>query len=342
MTPTNEIKQANGYRLHSAMQFLAPEIAKRIQPRAEKFDFDLQAALDSVLALRSEIPEDAYTAQHLGTEREGQGVLIGEDGLVVTIGYLISEATTVTLASTAGKVSYADVVAYDFETGFGLVRARDPLGVKALPVGESSALGVGAQAVIGGHGGPRQSMVVQVVSKREFAGYWEYLLDEAIFTAPPHPNWGGTALIDRTGRLTGIGSLYVQDALPGSGNARGNMFVPIDLLKPILPDMLRTGRSPHKPKPWLGMFTTEVEGHLVVAGLSNSGPAAKGGVRVGDLIVSVGGEPVFGLADMLRRVWAQGDAGCLVRLTMQRHERRIEARVPSANRYDVMKLPRHH
>jgi S1-C subfamily serine protease len=120
------------------------------------------------------------------------------------------------------------------------------------------------------------------------------------------------------------------------------MFVPIDLLKPILPDMLRTGRSPHKPKPWLGMFTTEVEGHLVVAGLSNSGPAAKGGVRVGDLIVSVGGEPVFGLADMLRRVWAQGDAGCLVRLTMQRHERRIEARVPSANRYDVMKLPRHH
>ena len=219
MTPTNEIKQANGYRLHSAMQFLAPEIAKRIQPRAEKFDFDLQAALDSVLALRSEIPEDAYTAQHLGTEREGQGVLIGEDGLVVTIGYLISEATTVTLASTAGKVSYADVVAYDFETGFGLVRARDPLGVKALPVGESSALGVGAQAVIGGHGGPRQSMVVQVVSKREFAGYWEYLLDEAIFTAPPHPNWGGTALIDRTGRLTGIGSLYVQDALPGSGNA---------------------------------------------------------------------------------------------------------------------------
>jgi len=338
----NEIKQANGYRLHSAMQFLAPEIAKRIQPRPERFSYDLNKALDAVLALRSEIPEDAYTAQHLGTEREGHGVLIGDDGLVLTIGYLISEAKLVTLASNTGKVSYADVVAYDYDSGFGLVRANEPLGVEPLEIGDSAALGTGTQVVVGGHGGTRQSMTVQVVSKREFAGYWEYLLEEAIFTAPPHPNWGGTALIEPSGRLVGIGSLYVQDALPGHNGARGNMFVPIDLLKPILPDMLRTGRANRKPRPWLGMFTTEVEGHLVVAGLANNGPAEKGGIRVGDLVISVGDEPVFSLADMLRQIWSQGDAGCPVKLTMQREERRLETTVPSANRYDFMKLPRHH
>lgn len=337
-----EIKQANGYRLHSAMQFLAPEISRQVQPRPEKYDFDLRRTLGAVLALRSEIPEDAFTASILGTEREGHGVLIGGDGLVLTIGYLIAEASMVTLASNAGKVAYANVIAYDYDTGFGLVRANEPLDVEPIEIGESAALGVGTEVIAGGHGGTRQSMVVRVVSKREFAGYWEYLLDEAIFTAPPHPNWGGTALIGPDGKLQAIGSLYVQDALPGNNTSRGNMFVPIDLLKPILPDMLTIGRSNRRPRPWLGMFTTEVEGHLVVAGLANDGPAEKGGIRVGDLVLRVAGQPVADLADMLRLIWSQGDAGVEIPLTVQREEQLCEAVVPSANRYDFMKLPRPH
>jgi len=338
----SEIKQANGYRLHSAMQFLAPEISRRAQPRPENYGFDLDRALGAVLALRSEIPEDAFTASILGTEREGHGVLIGDDGLVLTIGYLIAEASLVTLASNAGKVAYADVVAYDYDTGFGLVRANEPLDVEPIEIGESATLGVGTEVIVGGHGGTRQSMVVRVVSKREFAGYWEYLLDEAVFTAPPHPNWGGTALIGPDGKLRAIGSLYVQDALPGNNTSRGNMFVPIDLLKPILPDLLTFGRASRRPRPWLGMFTTEVEGHLVVAGLASNGPAERGGIRVGDLVLRVAGQPVADLADMLRLIWSQGDAGVEIPLTVQREERLCETVVPSANRYDFMKLPRPH
>ena len=338
----SEIKQANGYRLHSAMQFLAPEIARRSQPSPEDFDFDLARALGAVLSLRSEIPEDAFTASILGTEREGHGVLIGDDGLVLTIGYLVAEASLVTLASNEGKVAYADVIAYDYDSGFGLIRASEPLDVDPIEIGESEELEVGEQVIIAGSGGARQSMVAQIISRREFAGYWEYLLDEALFTAPAHPNWGGTGLIGRDGKLHGIGSLYVQDALPGQDTVRGNMFVPIDLLKPILSDMLTTGRANRPPRPWLGMFTTEVEGHLVVAGLANDGPAERVGVRVGDLVVRVGGTPVDSLAQMLRSIWAHGDAGVDVQVTVQREEQELETVIPSANRYDFMKLPRTH
>ncbi len=338
----DESKQANGYRLHSAMQLLAPEIARDSRPQPGNYEFDLEAALDSVLSLRSEIPEDAYTAAILGTEREGHGVLIGDDGLVLTIGYLIAEADMVTLADNKGKVSYANVVGYDYDTGFGLVRAVEAFDVAPIQVGDSEAIAVGDQVVVGSHGGQRLSMVAQVVSKREFAGYWEYLLDEAIFTAPPHPNWGGTALIGKDGRLAGIGSLYVQDALPGQDSVRGNMFVPIDLLKPILSDLLLMGRANRPARPWLGMFTTEMEGHLVVAGLATGGPASRVGVRVGDLVVRVAGRPVAGLVEMLRSVWALGDAGVDVQLTVQREDQLLETVVQSGNRYEFMKLPKPH
>ncbi|MDP6707161.1 MAG: S1C family serine protease [Alphaproteobacteria bacterium] len=324
------------------MQLLAPEISRDSRPRPESYEFDLDQALDAVLSLRSEIPEDAYTASILGTEREGHGVLIGDDGLVLTIGYLIAEADMVTLADNKGKVSYANLVGYDYDTGFGLVRATEALGVAPIQVGDSESLGVGEQIVVGGHGGQRQSMVAQVVSRREFAGYWEYLLDEAIFTAPPHPNWGGTALIGKDGRLCGIGSLYVQDALPGENAIRGNMFVPIDLLKPIMSDLLLMGRVNRPARPWLGMFTTEMEGHLVVAGLASNGPAQRVGISVGDLVVRVAGRPVATLAEMLRRVWSLGDAGVDVQLTVQREERLLETVIHSGNRYEFMKSPSQH
>ncbi len=338
----SEIKQANGYRLHSAMQLLAPEISHDSRPKPENYEFDLAAALESVLSLRSEIPEDAFTANTLGTEREGHGILIGDDGLVLTIGYLIAEAEMITLADNKGKVAYGNLVGYDNDTGFGLVRTVEPLDVRPIQIGDSESLEVGEQVVVGGHGGARQSMVAQVVSRREFAGYWEYLLDEAIFTAPPHPNWGGTALIGKDGRLAGIGSLYVQDALPGQDSVRGNMFVPIDLLKPIMSDLLTMGRVNRPARPWLGMFTTEMEGHLVVAGLADGGPAQKVGIQVGDLVVRIAGRPVSSLAEMLRSVWALGEAGVDVQLSVQRDEQVLESVIRSASRFEFMKQPKTH
>jgi S1-C subfamily serine protease len=194
--------------------------------------------------------------------------------------------------------------------------------------------------VVGGYGGNAQSVKARVVSKRPFAGYWEYLLDEAIFTVPPHPNWGGTALIAADGTLAGVGSLFVQDAVPGGKAVAGNMFVPIDLLRSILPELLRHGRVNRPPRPWLGMFTTEVDDRLVVAGVANGGPAERDDVRVGDIVVHVEAEPVHNLLEMWRKIWALGSSGVVVRLTLLRDGQKIEKWVRSGNRYDYMRMPR--
>ncbi len=337
-----QVKQANGYRLHSAARLLMPDISRTAQPKPREYAYDLEGTLDAVLSLRSEIPEDAFTASILGTEREGHGVLIGDDGLVLTIGYLIAEAAQVMLAAMNGKVAVARIVAYDYDSGFGLVRASEPLDVRPIPIGISRGVTVGDRMVVGGHGGTGQSLAAKVVSKREFAGYWEYLLDEAIFTAPPHPNWGGAALIGEDGKLAAIGSLFVQDAVTGEQAMRGNMFVPIDLLEPILPELLANGRTSKPSRPWLGMFTTEIEDHLVVAGLAHGGPAERADVRVGDIVLGVAGEGVHSLAEMLRRIWSLGGAGIEVRMTFQREDKLVEAVIDSANRYDFMKVSHLH
>ena len=338
----NQIKQANGYRLHSLSPLFSQDIAPAAQPDPDEVDFDLDRALGSVVGLRSEIPEDTFTAPILGTEREGNGVLIDNNGMVLTIGYLIAEAETITLTSQTNRISTAEVIAYDYETGFGMVHADEPLNIEPIALGSSATLGEGDSVIVGGHGGRGQSIAASVVSKREFAGYWEYMLDEAIFTAPPHPNWGGTALIGADGRLAGIGSLFVQDPVPGGQISHGNMFVPIDLLKPIYSDLLSFGRANRPPHPWLGMFTTEIDDNLVIAGTANGGPAQKADVRVGDIVMEIDGEPVETLAQMLRAIWSLGAPGVTVRLTLLREDQTLDVYVRSADRYDMMKLTLRH
>jgi S1-C subfamily serine protease len=204
-----------------------------LRPKPEDWRFDLDAALDAVVQLRSEIPEDAFTAPLLGTERAGNGVLIRDDGLVLTIGYLITEATTVWLTTNQGGVCAAFPVAYDQQTGFGLVQATGKLGVRALERGSAASCRVGENVVVAGAGGRAHALKATVFAKREFSGYWEYVLDEAIYTAPAHPQWGGSALIGADGKLLALGSLLVQEKVDG-GVLQGNMLVPIDLLEPIL------------------------------------------------------------------------------------------------------------
>src|SRR5437870_6019077 len=252
-----------------------------MRPRAEEWRFDLERALDCVVGLRAEIPEDAFTAQILGTLRAGSGVVIRDDGLVLTIGYLITEASTIWLTTNKGTVVGGFPLAYDQTTGFGLVHPLGKLGVRPIERGTATSVRVGENVVMAGHGGAAHSLKATVFAKREFAGYWEYVLDEALFTAPAHPQWGGAALLGTDGRLLGIGSLLVQEALRGK-TVDGNMFVPIDLLGPILEDMLATGQATRPPRPWLGMYATEAGPRLVVAGLASGGPAEKAGVKVGD------------------------------------------------------------
>src|SRR2546423_13807595 len=272
-----------------------------MRPRQEEWRFDLSRALDSVVGLRAEIPEDAFTAQILGAERAGSGVVIRDDGLVLTIGYLITEASTIGITTNKGAVGGGFPVAYDQAAGFGLVHPLGKLGVKPIERGSASSCRVGENVVMAGHGGAAHSLKATVFAKREFAGYWEYVLDEAMFTAPAHPQWGGAALIGAEGKLLGIGSLLVQEKID-AGTIQGNMIVPIDLLAPIVEDMVKLGRPNRLPRPWLGLYVTESGSRLVVAGLAPGGPAEKAGVHVGDVVVEVGGAEPSSLANLFRRI----------------------------------------
>ncbi len=319
-----------------------PVIPEAQRPSRGDVPFDLGNALAAVFSLRAKVPDDAFTAPALGTERAGHGVLIRGDGLILTIGYLITEAESVWLVGGDGKASAGHVVGYDQETGFGLVQALEPPDLPVMDLGDSARLRKGDAVILAGHGGPGQAVSARVVSRHEFAGYWEYVLDEAIFTAPPHPFWGGAALIGGDGKLQGIGSLLVQQVPPGEGPFESNMVVPIDLLKPILDDLLNFGRTTKPPRPWLGMYTAEADGNLVVADVTTGGPAHHWDVRVGDLVLAVDGKPVPTLAAMFRTVWALGDAGVEVPLTVLRDGDTVEIRVRSADRSDFFKSPRVH
>ncbi len=330
------------------------KVPPSLQPRPADYAFDLDAAMSAVVALRAAVPEDAFTAQVLGTERAGNGVLISDNGLVLTIGYLITEAETIWLTPNVGPPVEGHALAYDQETGFGLVQALARLHVPALPVGNSGKTRVGDPVIVAGAGGPHRSIVASIVAKQEFAGYWEYVLDEAIFTAPAHPNWGGTALIGSSGQLLGIGSLKLENGREsnrseqrvgsGSEDISGhlNMIVPIDLLKPIFEDLLRHGRPNRPARPWLGVYAAEVDDRVVVIGLSERSPAQRAGLRTGDIVEAVNGEAVHNLAAMFRRVWACGPAGVEIPLRVEREGRSVDCKVAYADRSSFFKAPRLH
>ena len=312
-----------------------------MRPRPEDWRFELDGALDAVVQLRAEIPDDAFTASILGTERAGNGVVIAENGLVLTIGYLITEASVIWLTTNKGTVVGGTVLAYDQGSGFGLVQPLGRLGVKPLERGSINSIRVGENVVVAGHGGRAHALKATVFAKREFAGYWEYVLDEALFTAPAHPQWGGAALIGADGRLAALGSLLVQEKID-AGTIQGNMLVPIDLLEPILEPMLKTGRTNRPARPWLGMYTTEAGERLVIAGLASGGPAERAGARVGDAVLEIAGAKPRSLADLWRKVWAVGPSGAVVQLKVARSGKITEVRIASADRNDFLKKPHLH
>jgi S1-C subfamily serine protease len=316
------------------------ETPLRDQPKSEEFSFDLDGALESVVALRAVIPPDAFTASILGVERAGSGIVIRESGLVLTIGYLITEAESVWLTGADGRVTQAHPLAYDQETGFGLVQALGRLGLPALDLGSASQAKLGDPAILAG-GGRSQSVRARIAGKQEFTGYWEYLLDEALFTAPAHPFWGGAGLIGQDGKLLGVGSLHVQQVTE-QGQQDVNMIVPIDLLPPILDDLLAYGQVNKPPRPWLGVYSAESGGRVVVADVAEHGPAAIAGLREGDIISSVRDSSVEGLSDFYRKVWNSGPAGAEIPIEIVRERRSVWLRVKSADRNSFLKKPRLH
>jgi S1-C subfamily serine protease len=308
------------------------------QPRPGDYSFDLDRALASVVGLHSIIPPDASSAETLGTERAGNGVLI-DDGLILTIGYLITEAESVWLTGADGRVVPAHALAYDQETGFGLVQALGRLGLPALQLGRMGEAKPGDPVVVAA-GGRAPSVRALIVGKQEFAGYWEYLLDEAVFTAPAHPFWGGAGAIGRDGKLLGIGSLQVQQVTERGQRYDINMIVPIDLLPPILDDLLKFGRVNKPPRPWLGVYSGESQGRIIVAEVAEQGPAAAAGLRRGDIISAVRDSSVDDLGDFYRKVWRCGPAGVEIPMEVVRDGRSMWLRVKTADRNSFLKKPR--
>ena len=294
-----------------------------------------------MVGLRSQVPSDAFTADTLGTERAGHGVVIRSDGLILTIGYLITEAETIWLHLADGQVVPGHALAVDQETGFGLVQALARVDLPALPFGSSAAVQLGDRVVVAGAGGREKSVAAQIVGKQEFAGYWEYVLDEGIFTAPAHPNWGGTALIGPKGDLLGIGSLQLERGGAADGQYL-NMIVPIDLLTPILDDMLTLGHARRPARPWLGIYSTEVEDRIVIVGLAAPGPAARADFSPGGIIVAGAGAEVGVEANFYRAIWSLGAAGTEVPLTIYREGDTFDMRVNSGDRMKFLKAPKLH
>ena len=333
---------ATGERIARAMPKTEWDIPAKLQPDPGDYAFDLEAALTSVVGLRANVPADAFTAGSLGTERTGNGVVIDGNGLVLTMGYLITEAETIWITTAEGRAVPGHALAYDPESGFGVVQPLGRLGVPALEFGASDELDVGTPAVFAAAGGRRHAIETKVVGRQEFAGYWEYLLDDAIFTAPAHPFWGGGALIGRDGRLMGIGSLILQQ---GDGKGRRldmNMVVPVSRLIPILDDLLSYGRVNRPPRPWLGLYAMDNDDAIVVGGLADDGPADRAGVHVGDQVLAVEDEAVTDLAGLWRRVWAAGQPGAEVRLRLSRDGETIGVAIRSADRSSFLRAPRLH
>lgn len=310
-----------------------------MQPKPDDYTFDLEAALSAMVGVRSIIPQDAFTAATLGTERTGNGVLIRPDGLVLTVGYLINEAETVWLSLSNGNAVQGHVIVYDHITGLGLVQALAREEFPVLAMGTSAAAQVGDDVVIGGAGGLQNSLAARIVSRQEFAGYWEYLIEDAIFAAPSHENWGGTALINEAGQLIGVGSLQLEHGVEDGPSEHINMFIPIDLLPPVFDDLVNLGRRTTPPRPWLGVYAAEMGGRVVVAGFAGRGPAAKSELKTGDILLQIGGREAKSLSEFFHSLWGLGQAGVDVPLLVHRDGRTFDLKIRSADRATMMKRP---
>ena len=297
--------------------------------------------LKAVVKIQALVPADARSAASLGTTRDGHGAVIGTDGLVLTVGYLVLDADQVTVVLHDGKELPATVVAYDHDSGFGLVRTARPVGVTPLVLGDSSALNPESVAVAASHGGSDMAMPVRIAARRAFTGYWEYLLEDAVFTMPPYPNFGGAALLNQNGELVGIGSLLVADAKEEGMFGPGNMFIPINRFKQIRHDLVTSGRSRQPNHPWIGMHTEEIHGRLFVKRVAEDGPSAAAGIAGGDIVVSVGGAPVQTQKEFYRKIWSYGAPGARIPITVLTSNAGVRTvEVASIDRHDYLRRPK--
>ena len=314
-----------------------PSAAKSAFAGSDEDSIDAERLYGALVRVQTTAVPNARSSATLGREREGTGTVIGKGGVILTIGYLIVEADDVKVTDSEGRTYPARVLAYDHATGLGLIKTSVPFNVPPVPLGNSAKLADREPVLVAGWGGIPDTALAYVASRRPFTANWEYMLDEAIFTVPATTGWSGAALVDRRGTIVGVGSLIVRDATAEEPQMPGNMFVPIDALKPILEDMVKTGRRKDAPRPWLGLAADEVQGRLIVSRVSPDGPADAAGMKAGDIIVAVGREPVRNQAEFYRKVWSRGSAGTEITLRVLQDMDIRDVRVKSIDRVDYFR-----
>lgn len=310
-------------------------------PSAQPGNFDaLTRAMQAVVGLQVTATEGARSIETLGRERSGSGVVIGSDGLILTIGYLMLEADAIQVTTHDNRVIPARAVGYDLATGFGLVRPLLPLrGIQPVSLGTASETPA-RSPLIAATGGSEGGMgPTQLLSTRPFSGYWEYHIDGALFTSPPLRNHSGAPLFNQRGELLGIGSLFVGDTLGDSRGIPGNMFVPVDLLKPILAEMQQTGSTRVSHRPWLGLTSTEQGGRVQIVRVSRESPADAAGLGAGDVVLAIDGERVNTLEGFYKKLWARSDPEGEVLLTVLQGAQIRQVTVKAVDRMKTMRRP---
>jgi S1-C subfamily serine protease len=319
--------------------FAGYEVDEELRPVARLLDYDLDERLASMVALEAHIPEDAYSARTLQTERVGNAIVIGAEGLMLTIGYLVTEAEEVIVTTNEGVRIEAHVLGIDQATGLGLLHALEPMRLPAMPLGDSRKVRPEAAVISAGAGGRDHALTGRILAREPYAGYWEYYLEAALYVEPAHPHWNGAALIGPSGELIGVGSLKMEQLSPAGDVSPLNMFVPAELLAPILDD-LSHGRQVRPPRPWLGVLSQEISSHVVVVDVSAGGPASRAELRRGDVIHRIDGHRVSSLADFYRHLWALGPPGVVATLTIQREHDVFDVAIRTADRQAMQKRRR--
>lgn len=302
----------------------------------------LQRARLATVGVETEALEDARSAATLGRARRGSGVVIGADGLVLTIGYLVLEADAVQLVREDGRRIPARVLGYDLATGFGLLQALAPLQAAAVPLGEPARLQPGQPLMVASGGDTAEVGIAELVARRPFAGSWEYAIDGALLTQPPRPDHSGAGLFNADGELVGIGSLRlasVGDDAHGPPATRrpGNLFVPVDLLAPIVDELRRQGHGSASRRAWLGLNCAEDEDGVRVLRVNEDSPADLAGLQAGDRILRIDGEPVTALAGFWQALWRGGPPERAVTLEIRRDDRPHTLTVHSVDRMKTLR-----
>jgi S1-C subfamily serine protease len=257
---------------------------------------------ECVVNIQTTVARDHRSVPILGTERMGSGVVVDPAGLILTVNYVVMGGQTVQVSFLRGRRVRAEIVAQDFEIGLALLRIKRQ-GLTAATLRVEGELERGEPVVAVASTGAQERRVAGglVTYLGEFEAHWEYLLERGIVSNAANPGFGGGGLFTLTARLAGIVSLNLNELI------RNSLSIPVEHYREHERELLRYGRVVSRPRrAWLGVFAHVVEEGIVVAAVVPEGPGDRGGLREGDLIVSLNAEKLESRRDLYVSLWRHG------------------------------------